>query len=72
MSIFGLEWIGTEGFVEAARGAEIIFISRKYARSMVLGIQHLKWLHLVARVWTVPISRCCISLTSRKNIEAGF
>jgi D-2-hydroxyacid dehydrogenase (NADP+) len=35
-----------EGFVEAAHDAEIIFLSRKYARSMVLGAQHLKWLHL--------------------------
>lgn len=35
-----------EGFVEAARDSEIIFIARKYARSMVLGAHYLKWLHL--------------------------
>jgi len=35
-----------EEFIEAARDAEIIFLSRKYERSMLLGLQHLKWLHL--------------------------
>ncbi len=35
-----------EGFMEATREAEIICVARKYERSMVLDLLHLKWLHL--------------------------
>jgi phosphoglycerate dehydrogenase-like enzyme len=35
-----------EEFIEVARDAEIIFLSRKYERSTVLALRHLKWLHL--------------------------
>jgi len=34
------------GFIQAAREADIVYLARKYERSMVLGNSCLKWLHL--------------------------